>query len=494
MATYIFAPWGNDNLDGLSWKHANRHIINRDKHNNTTVYATGYFENFQIHYNYYKYTFVGYGKTIINGLNYYTNLEYRGQYYNIDFYNFNRIGNFTYGSEIKYCYFKDIKSFGNQYTPFNYCIFKHVNSLNFRYTLPYSYRNNTIYKCTLSLEYGSIYNSIVADSNIYMSRLSHPENVLFINCKFRFLYGGNGTDETEYTYPVGETDLDKLYDLRYRMVNVYGGNAEDYLINCVYYSGPVTDVLIDPENDIYSLVENSIAEHMSIDGGYIGAKEVGLNITNLNLENINSTSGLLIDDTQDAIIETDIIDLGSITEIKDININSIIEYKNGHQLNYENNLGNIIDPGIDVLQNDMTYVTINDIIETNDTYYTHYKNFETFNATYDENYSTSGTSGSVGNGLGFVTYDDGKVQEVFYEKSFEKYKIVISDNDPTLTNGIELAMLYGEIPTVNLDENGVPIYGNADLNYSNFDKKTLYTRYIKIYITIKVNNLKIRNN
>jgi len=492
MAIHYITNYGNDNNNGLSFKHSLKHITARQNFGGT-VYTSGYFEKFDIP-NTNWYTMSSYTKTLINGEYEYEYRDTRGNYYNIEFYNFNRFIGFSYGSIVKNCYFHDINMFSYTNIKMNYNIFNNINFLSFVRETSFLNNNNTIHNCNLfTISNGGLYNCIISNSNINMSRLNYIENTLFINCKFKFTGGGHSLDETEFTYPQGTTDLEKLYSLRYRMINVYGyGNVEDYLINCVYYSGNYNDIFIDADNDDFSLVPNSVAEHMSSFGGFIGAKECGIKMNNLLYTNIDENTGLLINENQPAYIESSIIDLGKIIEIKNININATIAYRNGHQINFENVLGNIIEPGLNVLINDMTYITINDMIEQNDTYYTHYNIYETFNAIYDENYSTSGTNGSIGNGLGFVSYENGKVQEIFYEKSFSKFKIIVSDNDSSLINGTTLKMLYGVEPKVNVNENNEPIVGNADVNFNEFDAKSLYARYIKILIEIKIDSLKVR--
>jgi len=491
MANHYITNYGDDDSDGLSFKHALRHISER-QYFSGILYISGYFEGFYIPV-YNSFTMTGYDKTIINGLNEYSSRYFRGLYYNIEFYNFDYFAGFDTGAEIRNCHFHDINRIGNLYVPIRHCIFNNINRFEFIRETGLMCYNNTVHNCDMFIcGLGGIFNSIVSNTKVYVTRLHYIENTLFINCEFKFTGGGLGTDETIHSYPQGEDDLDKMYSLRYRMVNVYGGEIEEYFINCIYYSDSYNNIFIDADNNNFNLIPNSIAEHASFSGGYIGAKEVGIKLDNLTFTNINGTSGLIINDTQNAYIESDIIDFGEILEIKNIDINTIIAYKNGHQINFENNLGNVINQGNNALINDMHYITLNDIIEKNDTYYTHYNQFETFNATYDENYSTSGTSGSVGNGLGFVTYENGQVQEIFYEKSFSKYKIIVSNDDSSLTNGIELNILYGSIPKINVDENNIPTFGNADLNYSEFDAKSLFTRYIKILVEIKTNNLKVR--
>jgi len=467
MATHYITNYGDDTSDGLSFKHSLKHMASR-KYFSGVTYVSGYFEDFEIP-NYNNFTMIGYTETIINNLNQYSYRNYRGSYYNLEFKNFDRFGGFDVGSLVKDCYFHDINLLTALTVKTTNNIFKKIHRLDFVYETGLFCNNNTIHDCgVFIMSAGSMYNCIISNTLVYMSRLNYVENNLIINCKFKFTGGGLGNDESDYTYPQGESDTDKLYSLRYRMVNVYGGNPEDYFINCIYYSGSYNDIFIDADNDDFHLIPGSVAEHISVKGGFVGAKEVGVKTNNLTFTNINGTSGLLIDENTNAKIETDIIDLNKITEIKNIDINFDIAYKNGHQVNYDNYLGSIIDPGLNVLINDTSYVVLNDIIEKNDTYYTHYNEFETFNAEYDYNYSTSGTSGSIGNGLGFETYENGKVQEILYEKSFSTR------------------------PQVNYNDDNNVVYGNADVNYSLFDAKPLQTRYIKIIVELQINNLKVR--
>jgi len=340
---------------------------------------------------------------------------------------------------------------------------------------------------------------------------------LFINCSFLFSGGGLGTDETEYTYPSGTSGDEKLQNLRERMANVYGEYFADYLIGCVYYTGNYEDIFMDADNDDFHLVPGCIAEHMSYNGNYIGAKSSSIhsNINNSFLNNV-STSGYIINQNSDATYESVILDIGSVQKIKNISIQEHLSPYNGIQINTETNLGQISNQN-DVLIDDKTYSVLsnnivlnnlsNDFYVKHDTFITSAETFEndlTFNEYCYEYgtcaYGTSGTNGYddiCGTNGTFVARPNecgtnAEVQEVLLSNNIKKIIIKTSKTDELLSNSNELLIKLNEAPKVNVNILGEPIIGNADLNYNDDTAVSLYTRYIKFFITIKSNNLAIK--
>jgi hypothetical protein len=100
-------------------------------------------------------------------------------------------------------------------------------------------------------------------------------------------------------------------------------------------------------------------------------------------------------------------------------------------------------------------------------------------------------NGTSGNGLGFITYENGIVKEVLYDnnKTLEKFKLKCSKINSSLYDAVELIMYVNETPKVNIDRFGNPIIGNADINFNDDESVYLYTRYIQYNIDIKSNNI-----
>jgi len=507
MATYYITNHGNDNNDGLSLKTSWRTLSRAEKvlSSSHTYYIDGLFYDLdKISYIYYR-IFKGLNNAKINGKNQYRGSRLNSYFKNFEIYNFSCL--FDYNpSTFKNCYFHDIKIFSRNlntgYSSIVYCVFNNVNHINLGGIIRNN-TNNTFHNCkniyihinNTTYNYGNIKQNIIfSNSSIRITNKTDLQYCLFINCSFWFSGGGLGTDETEYTYPSGTSGDEKLQNLRERMANVYGEYFvdfySDYLIGCVYYTGSYEDIFIDADNDDFHLVPGCIAEHLNRDGNYIGAKSTStlINLNQFTLTNVG-TNGEILNDNIDSNIISNIIDLGTVKKILSFKNISKLFIENGTQLNLDNTLGTNINASENVLTNQTKYMVFNNNIFTNEPYMSAHEPYTTFIA--NEQQPIIDENGTSGNGLGFITYENGIVKEVLYDNNntLEKFKLKCSKTNSLLTDAVELIMYVNGTPKVNIDRYGNPIIGNADINFNDDESVYLYTRYIQYNIDIKSNNI-----
>jgi len=516
MANYYITNYGNDNNNGLSfdtpWR--NLTMMNNIRSHRNYYYLDGYFTGFEsINRLYIRYIY-GINNTKINGNNSYRTDHQYCELYNLELFNFKVFAE-RIVLQVENCYFHDIYKLYNYASHssanFKNCVFKNVNYIS-QAGVP-QYSNNTFFVCQYIYVGNYIkQNNIFYDCSINIFNKCDIRRSLFMNCSFRFYGGGLGNDESTAIYPIGVTGEEKLQNLRDRMSTVYGGNANDYLFNCIYYTGSYNDIFVDADNDDFGLVQGCIAEHMSNFGSYIGAKKVTVksNINQSSLINV-STSGYIINQLNDAEYISETLDIGSVKKIKKFNIINELSVHNGFQINYDSTLGTIFNQGEDVLTNDNLYTVLSNNIKIDNASEDIYTTYDTFIASaetpideYHGNglgfkeycfeqgiYGTCGTNGSI------IISDqecgtNGQVQEVIYENNMKKIKILTSKTDSTLNSSTELLMKISEEPKVNVNILGEPIIGNADSSFDESNAVSLYTRYIKLNINIKSNNIPIR--
>jgi len=495
MANYYCANWGNDNNDGLAWETAKRSFqASVDiSVNNDSIYFKGFY-NENVSPPAQRILIGDKVSSIIDGTKLSGSFNIYARRYTI-LQNWLLVvgssASASYGNIFKNCIINSI---------YSRSLSEDLHISNNNYTLnPRSSIGNdvTLYSKNINniLSYGvyevstwigGAYSWIIANWSIDQAYITVGlyKYSLFINCKFKFRGGGLGTDETTFEYPIGATDEDKIQNLKDRMVIVYGGVATDYLIGCKYYSGADTDIFVDPSVEDFHLVPNCIAAHMSFSGDYIGALKEGhkydWNTDWASIVNIDS-NGNIIDQTVDASAESNIIDIGYVRKINDFSILGQRALRNGNQVNIVSNLGNTITAGSSVLTNAKTYQVRDNTITLDDSGGTVLQPFECFVAN-DE-------GGGVG--LGFA--GTGTVKEVLIDNYDPKIQIKCSRTDATLASAVTITCKLSDSPVmVNVDGGGEPTHGSADAGYDSGTAVQLSTRYIKMYLLVKANQLEAR--
>ena len=500
MADSYLSNWGNDNNDGLSWETAKRSVqgIRDATLAGGPVHAKGIFnEDSTIR--------------ILQGEDGYVIFDGTLKPYFILNLGYNQLLSLSNAIVQN---FSDYAQTSNRfYTHYYNCIIRNIPG-QFGETIDFQYvrRNLLVYKvgtilllhqsladhqnCTYSatsLIRFHIYQFNVLGkhiSNIYMSPTYSIEAVfpirysMFIGGSFKFIGGGLGTDETVYTDPIGADDAAKMNNIRDRMAIVYGGVANDYLVDCLYYSGSYNDIFVDADNGDFSLVPNCLAAHMNYYGDYVGACKEGVpatwNADWTNIINIDS-NGRIIDQNLDASAESVIKDIGHIRLVKDFAILGGLSLRNGQSLNNIPNVGIDIAAGSNVLTAGYVYQVYNNTIVTDDALATTYAPFECFRAV-DE---------GGGAGLGFS--GDGVVRRVLIDDYDPKIQIKCSKTDPTLATATLITCKASDNPVfVNVDGAGEPLYGSGDAGYDAGTAVPLSTRYIKFFVQIKAWQLTAR--
>jgi len=508
MATGYVTNYGNDANDGLTWETAKKTFQGAKDAGLNPVYAKGWFNeiNPSVDNLYKNVESKKLGELILYGYNLPV-LFYDGggshfpSIVNIIAYKADIIKN-NYGS---HCVFVnsiifDIKTVSIA-KAINTLFYKITNNSFYKYGITHSKSyNNTILSETLS--FNDVGANLIQNSILYAAlKLNIKfdiEYTLFISSKFMFTGGGLGTDETNYTYPTGATDYDKLQNLRNRMAAVYGGLPSDYLIGCKYYSrnapdgqeevepyaSAYKDIFVDADNGNFYLKEDSIAAHMAYDGSYVGAKPVGQQIalSDFSLTNIDANGKVTNQEIDSLAQRLNVTDLLKVRKILSWTALGERAARNGQQINTESNLGLPISAGAAVLTALKTYMVINDVITLDNAAATSYNPWETFQA-IDE---------GGGAGLGFSTSTNGQVQEVLIDKYDEKITVKSSKDNPALTGANTLTFYLHEQPKVNLDANGIAIAGNADTTFDPATAVDFYMRYITLDVQIKANNLLAR--
>jgi hypothetical protein len=481
MATGYVTNYGNSENDGSSWETPKRSIQSAIDAGLTTVYVKGYFNEAITGSTKYIY---GDGYTVIDG----TLLSYFTNYINYDILSNLKIQNFdklcstslfrmtcrnVIFSKVAYIYYRDDAITRAAES----CLFDSVTTglLITGYAIRY---NNTFYNskitlnayaCDTSYNHSNIYSE--CDLDIQISPAFQYS--LFHNCTFKFTGGDQDADETEYAAPSGDTDADKLNDLRSRMVAVYGGVSSDYLQSCKYQTDG--DLFIDVDNENFYLVPGCQASSMSYEAGYVGkypegvAADIPSDFTIYT--NIND-DGDITDQTVNAYAETAIMDIGSLRHISSLNALGERAVRNGNQVNADADLGDAMYPGTDLTAGS-TYLVKTEAISLTSSGTTRDVG-ETFIASADD-------------GLAF-TSDTGYVQEVYLNKP-RSIEIKASKTDATLESATWIKLDLYETPYVNYDENGLISAGNLDDDYDEDTAEKMYIRYWKARINIQAKNL-----
>ncbi len=502
MADGYVSNWGNDDNDGLSWETAKRTFQGAKDANLTSLYAKGFFYE-QLTFS--VATVINGDNLILSGLNLAGIINPSGAnistYRNIIFKNAINLKDFAgFGENIilEGCSIFNIKRMHLETGTYKYfslkeCLISNVPEaiLDFNKN-GHLFKNNTLYKVIgniliydngIPTDYN---NNLIVDSSIEF--LNNPEILsytLLTNSDFKFTGGSLGFDETTFEYPIGVDDLAKIQNLRNRMVIVYGGLASDYLVGCKYYSGSYNDIFVDADNGDFNLVPFCIAAHMSYDGDYIGARPEGTkaewNTDFASIVNIDA-NGNVIDQTIDASAETSIIDIGHERDVLNFQALGQRAARNGQQVNIETNLGSNISAGSSVLTDGSVYECVDDTIVRDDSGSTGQNPWETFTAV-DE---------GAGVGLGFT--GSGEVKEVYTDDRYEeKVQLKSSKTDGALAAAVLItSKLHSDPVLVNVDGNGEPTHGDADVGYVEGTAIPLRSRYIQFFIKIKANNLPAR--
>ena len=502
MATYYVANWGSEDNDGLSWESAKNSINSISIENYDIFHIKGYY-NETINTGNKSVKVYGYG-TIFNGNFTTPTTSFSKLIDGINFENYsNGISNyFEAGTLLNNCMIKNaqlaagynsIRRVYSTYSIFNNC--SYFTQLRDEDLLS---KNCTFFNIQFdsSSNKNQLANNfmIFSNSDLFLSDLEYPYTYsLFIHCKFQLTGGGLGNDETAYSYPTGNTDTEKLQNLRERAAAVYGGQNYDYFIGCKYYSRDTADedtpgndaetayqdIFVDADNDDFHLkADNPVdAQYMAWDGNYVGAKPVGVGVglSSMTLSNIDATTGLIQDQETDATADTGIIDIGKERKITNISALGQRAMRNGQQVNTISNLSAPIAAG-STLTAGKIYMCIDDVI-TLDTDSKSYNPWEMFLVGTTQTFSTTGA---------------GRVQEVYIDQYDEKITIQCSKTDSTLTGVPTITLFLHETPMVNVDTNGEPTKGNADAGYDEATAQSLYTQYIKVNNIVKANNLPAR--
>ncbi|GAF05848.1 hypothetical protein [Saccharicrinis fermentans] len=482
MATGYVTNYGNSENDGLSWDTPKRSIQSAIDAGLSPIYVKGY-HNESLAETSARHIY-GDGYIIIDG----TLLSNFISYINYSYFLGLRIQNFdklcssnlfraTYRdvifSKIGYIYYKDdtIERAAQS------CLFDSITTelVITGYAIRY---NNTFYNSKISLStfgcnstytYSNVYSE--CDLNIQIS--PKFQYSLFHNCTFKFTGGDQDADETDYAAPVGDTDDDKLENIRTRMATVYGGSSSDYLIGCKYQTDG--DLFIDADNENFYLVPGCTAASMSYKASYVGkypegaVAEIPADFTTYT--NIDD-DGNITDQTTNAYAETAIQDIGKLRHVNTLKALGERAVRNGNQVNADADLGDAIYPGTD-LTDGSTYIVRTEAISL----------------------TASGTTRDVGetfiasadDGLAF-TSDTGYVQEVYLDKP-RCVEIKASKTDATLASATWIKLDLYETPYVNYDENGLISAGNLDEGYDADAAEKMYIRYWKARIYVQAQNL-----
>jgi len=492
MATYYVTNHGNDNNDGLSIKNSWRSLNRVEKvlSNSHTYYLDGTFYDFhRIGYTYYR-ILIGINNTKIDGKGYYNSPRKNVYLKYLEFFNFSCI--FDYNTRPMYkCVFHDsYRFYRNASTTSSriyYCLFYNINYITLG-CYP-NYNHNTFHNCKeVRISNYDKKDMIFSNCTIKFYGNLNVQNSLFINCSFMFMNGKIGHDENTYAYPIGDTNEEKIQSLKDRMSVVYGKDSSEMFKYSIIFDGNYNEIFVDADNGDFHLVPNCIATKMDRDGNYIGALKVKepTNLDNFTLINVG-TNGNIIDDNLDAKITSNIINLGKVRKITSFKNISKLFTENGTQLNLDTNFGGTVYSGTSGIIDQHKYMVFNDNIFLNSAYTPAYEPYETFNASATD--IIVDDSGTSGDGLDFITYNNGYIKEVLYDNSFEKFIIKCSKSDSTLSDAVELLMYVEDEPLVNIDRFGKPIIGNADPLFNEETAVKLYTKYIQYIVEIKSNNI-----
>jgi hypothetical protein len=480
MTTGYVTNYGNSENDGLSWETPKRSVQNAIDAGLYPVYIKGMFrESLALTLAY----LIGDGYAVIDGtlLEYFATTSASAKVYDVHIKNFSTLNSASTRIIFKGCSIYNIETFsfteGTSYylietILFNCTTIKFLGAYNLQY-------NNTIYGGSITFTSG-LFNSLNSHSNIFSNASIHFKSEvqylsysLFHNCTFKFTGGDQDADETEYAAPVGDTDVDKLTDLRSRMAAVYGGVSSHYMQYCKYQTDG--DLFIDADNENFYLVPRCQAASMSYEAGYIGkypegsVAEIPSDFTTYT--NIND-DGDITDQTVNAYAETAIMDIGSLRHISSLNALGERAVRNGNQVNADADLGDAMYPGTDLTAGS-TYLVKTEAISLTSSGTTRDVG-ETFIASADD-------------GLAF-TSDTGYVQEVYLNKP-RSIEIKASKTDATLESATWIKLDLYETPYVNYDENGLISAGNLDDDYDEDTAEKMYIRYWKARINIQAKNL-----
>lgn len=500
MADGYVSNWGNDINNGLSWATAKKTAVAAKSAGLAPIYFKGFFnESFPDADGTHIYG-INPEQSIIDGtgLSYAMRSGSNSAAYNIAYITFQNCPSVIFtgsviggprAERIHHCVFKNNINNNLNYSAiiYNNLIYSTVKQTATFGILRY---NNTVHNQVVSIEYiTSLYskNNIFSNCDIILPNTGgNPIDnnlyyTLFINCRFKF------TGEASYTYPTGADDDAMLENLRTRMVTAFGGVSTNYLPNCKYYSGTYNNIFLDADNGNFNLVANCIATTMSSNGTYIGARPEGRKYNWsadwTNIVNIDS-NGYIIDQTIDASAESHVLDVGYVRRILNLQVSGQRAYRNGQQVNTVSNLGSDITAGANVLTAGKIYQCLNDTVTLDGSVGT------TFNP-YQCYYAIDSGGGSGNNDLGFS--GSGIMKEVLISDYTEKIQIRCSKTDPTLSTATLITCDLNESPIkVNVDTNGEPIYGSQDVGYTIGTATDLFTKYIKIYLKIKANNIAAR--
>jgi len=491
MGAGCVSIWGNDLNAGTvagseptedEWKNSKRSIQAAKDAALTPIYVKGLFnENVKV-------TIIGDGDTVLDGI-----FLGSADLQDVDFCKLINHTNLAlirpFSSIIENC------TTANTYVyNFEKCIIKNTHIPQFfgeGGLIESSYHNLTYYNIRFidSSNANTINKSIINNAGVGIEEdmVGVTDSILyslFINCAFEFSGGTQAADETSFTYPTGVGDDAKLQNLKDRMAVVYGGNSSSYLTGCKYYSGSYSDIYIDADNGDFNLVPGCIAVNMAYDGSPIGARPIGIKASwNANWNNIINidSNGRVIDQTIDASADSDILHIGAIRKLVSFNDLGQRAARNGVQINTEANLGAEISAGTSVLTDGEPYEVVNDTITRDDGSATAQVPWDTFTA-IDE-----------GSGVGLGFSGSGQCRQVLIDEYDSKSQYKFHQTDETLltANTITCYNNVSEIK-VNVDVNGNPTHGDADVGFNSGAAVDLFFAHMQIIKLVKADQLPAR--
>lgn len=322
------------------------------------------------------------------------------------------------------------------------------------------------------------YNNIIIARDILMNYATGTVGYnLFVNIETMTV------NSNSYTV-TGDTNEEKLQSMK----DAYDTEFPDYprdtfWANSRYYTGDVDDIFNDYVNGDMSLLDsttNPVLIMQSETGQKIGGRYIAKQdkIGNYSsLVNID-TSGNITADT-DWSCESEIYDCGKIVNIRSI---ECLFENNSYfgQINTQDNVSSAIDAGTGVLTIGKIYRVYDaDIVHDSVTY------------SSGQNFTATTTD--------FTTTESGYVKEIYdvensdIDRFSSKLQIKCSKSDSTLENANALTFYRNtEIEGVllmNFDQNGEPLYGDADTDFDDSTAVQLQLRYYQVLIEGKYNNL-----
>jgi hypothetical protein len=445
-------------------------------------------------------TTIGDGDVIID-ISFFTGLSFFGNFYTnaINVFNIKFIGDSTQrlGIDansstytIRDCDFDGIQPYSGGYAA---CMFTNVVVSNLNSLILSDGNMGKITNCTfinircLSWSASStlMTNCIYMNCNINISSAltSFVRYSIFFNCNFRF-GSNNGNGNLYPSVPSGYVHLNTIADINDELLATFPTSLT--VINSIYADPKFNNLAIQD----FTLSFDSPAKNLSYFGTYVGARSIAYPLRISTIEEsgvfdlssaINLTiandSITLTDPSTDGMIETIVItnDLGR--QIKSLSIYGFNADRNGEYIDSIADLDNVTKSVADILNIPASYIVEDGTISYNSTVLTAGQRFTT-----------------VSGQTSFISSTGGIVREILEAPQRHTIEMKVSDIQPFTTeqyNHYE----SGITPTTNnIDDSrtGVILRGNGDPLYIRGDavEFPINSKYIKIRLTIRANNLK----